>query len=68
MANNPLVIPSVSGAFSIGNETLSGSLPPVEKKKNNNNVGEIQMPMEEGWQPIPVEQTIEWVESLVLII
>ena len=55
-----LVIPSVSGAFSIGNETLSGSLPPVEKKKNNNNVGEIQMPMEEGWQPIPVEQTIEW--------
>jgi len=57
----PLVIPSASGAFTIGNETLSGSILPTSNKQNVDSRGEIQIPSDEGWQPLEESrQTIEW--------
>ena len=55
-----VTIPSVSGAFLIGNETLSGKIPMVDSNQSVDD-GELQMPSSEGWKPLgESRQTLEW--------
>ena len=55
-----VTIPSVSGAFSIGNETLSGKIPMVDSNQLKDDV-ELQMPSSESWKPLEESrQTLEW--------
>eukprot|EP00944_MAST-04C_sp_MAST-4C-sp1_P001908 g1908.t1 len=55
-----VTIPSVSGAFLIGNETLSGKIPMVDSNQFRDDV-ELQMPSFESWKPLEESrQTLEW--------